>query len=179
MLSKKIVEQIEKQLGQPIRYSKDCETLATKINQKCNAKISVTTLKRLMGFGKLKTRPRLFTLDILAAYLGHRNWDMFIETFNQATENVIEKINVNELKKGTQIKLSFEPFESLKIEYIGFEKFVVKQYTGKPLKPKDVIHIKTIELHHPIFICSAIRGNESIKKKTIGDITGVTGIDVE
>lgn len=74
MLSNEIRKKIELRYGSPIRYSKDCEALARSIANACKQQISITTLKRLLGFAKSIESPRLYTLDTLAEYLGYSDW---------------------------------------------------------------------------------------------------------
>lgn len=78
-LSTPIKQQIEAQFGQPIRYSKDCESLARHLSVVCRESISPTTLKRLFGFAKPIARPRLYTLDVLANYIGFGSWKQLEE----------------------------------------------------------------------------------------------------
>lgn len=69
-----IRQKIEARFGSPIRYPKDCEALSASIYRACNERLSVTTLKRFFGFAKSVEKPRLYTLDVLAAYVGYKDW---------------------------------------------------------------------------------------------------------
>lgn len=77
-LSNIIRSKIEARFGKPIRYSKDCEALARSIEKNGHGRISVTTLKRMLGFAKDIEKPRLYTLDVLAAYIGYTDWSSLI-----------------------------------------------------------------------------------------------------
>jgi len=74
MLTNVIKNKIENKYGMPIRYSKDCEGLSNNIHKVCLERISTTTLKRLFGFAKSIEQPRLFTLDVIAVYIGYTDW---------------------------------------------------------------------------------------------------------
>lgn len=78
MLIPGIRSRLEARFGKPIRYSKDCEILAKSIEKNGFGRISVTTLKRLLGFAKDIEKPRLYTLDVLAAYLGYTDWSSLL-----------------------------------------------------------------------------------------------------
>lgn len=65
---------LESRYGKAIRYSKDCESLSKSIEKTLNERISVSTLKRILGFANSSTFPRLHTLDILAKYIGYLDW---------------------------------------------------------------------------------------------------------
>jgi hypothetical protein len=75
MIKPAIRSKIEKRFGRPIRYSKDCEALAVSIEHVCKERISTTTLKRLFYFAKKIDKPRLFTLDVIAQYVGYTDWE--------------------------------------------------------------------------------------------------------
>jgi len=57
-----------------LRYSKDYIGLASDIKQTTNRGISHATLHR---FVKGNTIPNLYTLDVIAQYLGFENWDAY------------------------------------------------------------------------------------------------------
>ena len=70
---------MEKKFGKEIRYPSDCDSLSEDIFISTKQKISVSTLKRLLGFVSGVQEPRLYTLDVLAKYLGYNNWDFYLE----------------------------------------------------------------------------------------------------
>lgn len=78
MLIPGIRSRLEARFGKAIRYSKDCEVLAKSIEKNGLGRISVTTLKRLLGFAKDIEKPRLYTLDVLAGYLGYTDWSSLL-----------------------------------------------------------------------------------------------------
>ena len=78
MLSEAIKKDIEERFGSQIAYPKDCEALAEDISEKCNKRISSSTLKRLWGFHQSVNEPRMYTMDILANYLRHDNWSSYL-----------------------------------------------------------------------------------------------------
>lgn len=87
MIPDAILKKIEARFGKPIRYSKDCEALAYSINKISADRISATTLKRLLGFAKSIEQPRLFTLDLIATYVGYNDWSSLLAIIESA-ENV-------------------------------------------------------------------------------------------
>ena len=95
MLSPSIRNKIENQFGSSIAYSKDCEALAKSIEKACNEKISITTLKRLFGFAKDVEQPRLYTLNLLASYIGHKDWSSLLANIEN-TENLFGSSAIKE-----------------------------------------------------------------------------------
>jgi hypothetical protein len=90
-IGKKVAEKIEARFGKPIRYSKDCEALSKSIEKNCKERISVTTLKRLFGFAKSIEKPRLFTLDVLATYIGYKDWSSLLADLQKNDNKEIQQ----------------------------------------------------------------------------------------
>ncbi len=97
MIPNAIRNKIESRFGKPIRYSKDCEALAYSINKNSSDRISATTLKRLLGFAKNIEQPRLFTLDLIATYVGDSNWSSLLANIESA-ENLILPVSLGQFK---------------------------------------------------------------------------------
>ncbi len=87
MIIPAIRQKIEARYGKPLRYSKDCEGLAHSITKSCLERVSVTTLKRLLGFAKSVEQPRLYTLDVIAGYIGYKDWSSLLANI-QKTESI-------------------------------------------------------------------------------------------
>jgi hypothetical protein len=99
MITAAIRQKIEARYGRPLRYSKDCEGLANSINKFCHERVSVTTLKRLFGFAKSVVQPRLYTLDVIAVYIGYKDWSSLlanIEKIENITASVGERSVVDD-----------------------------------------------------------------------------------
>lgn len=83
MLSAPLKRKIESRFGRPIRYSKDCEALALSLERACHEKVSATTLKRLFGFARSVEKPRLYTLNVLAEYVGYPDWSSLLSNLEK------------------------------------------------------------------------------------------------
>jgi hypothetical protein len=102
-------EKVEARFGKPIRYAKDCDVLAVSIHAFTIEKISCSTVKRLFGLIESDNEPRLYTLDIIAEYLGYLNYDHLIQDFNpnkSSLNETLETISASDLKKGVTCQYS-------------------------------------------------------------------------
>ena len=84
MLPDAVREKIESRFGSPILYSKECEALSKSIENTCDVRISTTTLKRLLGFAKGIEQPRMYTFDVLASYIGFKDWNSLLADIEKA-----------------------------------------------------------------------------------------------
>ena len=96
MLDDSIKNKIEEKFGQPIRYSKDFEILASHISSVVGANISASTIKRLFGFVKSESKPTKYTLDIISRYISIESVE---EIEISTTISTVEK-SVEPSKKG-------------------------------------------------------------------------------
>lgn len=182
MLSKIIKEKIEEKFGQSVRYAKDCEVLANDIYKHTNQNISGSTIKRLFGLIKGIQEPRLYTMDLVANYLGYSTYDELINEFNIQTDNSsafesIGELSVTTIEIGTCIKFGYEPFRELTIQYQGNSLFQVLSSQNSKLKKHDVIRLNQMVLHYPLFITEVFRENRMLGKYIAGKISGITFIE--
>lgn len=70
----RIKEEILQKFGRELVYTKDCKILADTICQETGSRISTTTIRRLYGFLKSTTVPGKYTLNILAGFVGFKDW---------------------------------------------------------------------------------------------------------
>lgn len=179
MVSKVIRTQIEQKFGKEIRYPLDCEALAFDIEQKCNERISASTLKRFFGFTQ-GTEPRTYTLDVLAKYIGFKNWDAYLDTFIESNESSefkdLNELHASDIQSGDSIEFCYEPMRKIvfRCEKAGLYKII--DAVNSKLKTNDIITFSSIVLDYPLFISSVIRDSVSLGALTLGKVSGITSI---
>ena len=62
---------IEQKYGKTLGTTTDFEEFSVHLSHDTGQNVSASTLKRLWGYVNDSHKPRMFTLDILAQYLGH------------------------------------------------------------------------------------------------------------
>lgn len=101
---------LEERIGYEIHYPSDCERLMYEIAQSTHQHIGVTTLKRLFGFIGGTSTPRMSTLDILAGFLGYRNYNDLIRSLdpdNELEQKPILQLNAKDIGPDKRIRLFF------------------------------------------------------------------------
>ena len=180
MISSIIKEKIEKELGQVIRYSKDCEVLARDISCKTGHTVSGSTIKRLMGFVKGIQEPRMYTMDVIADYLGYPSYEELIREFdnNSYSEfHTIEELSINNIDPNQQIKFTYKPNREVTIKYLNDSTFEVMESLNSKLQEMDLIKFNQIVLSYPLFIKDVIRKDKSLGQYIAGKISGITSIE--
>ena len=178
MLSRLIRQKIEEKFGHQLRYSKQCDALAAHITEVSKLTISPSTLRRLLGFVKNKAQPRDYSLDILAAYVGHKSWAHLLATLDgnrEQPEKMIEKLSATQVKRGQTIQIAYEPGKLVEIEKAGVG-FTVLSTNDKKIQLNDEVNFRIIELHYPLTFSSVMRSGKSIGRVQVATVSGVTAI---
>ena len=178
MLSKLVKEKIQQRFGQEIRYPKDCEPLAQHISQVCKTRVSASTLLRLYGFVKGIREPRLYTLDILAEYLGHKGWQELMASFEKQSEapvKILEQLKPQQIKKGQTVELKYQPGKVIELKKIE-NVFTVVSTNEKRLQLNDEVKFNLLELHHPLTFVHLIREGKSLGRFQLAMVSGITSI---
>lgn len=72
--------------NKPLKRSVDCDKLADFVTRKTNQFINGISFKRLYGFTKYPFNPSYQTLDILAQYVGKKDWYAYQQSFGEPDE---------------------------------------------------------------------------------------------
>lgn len=178
MLSPIIRAMIEEKLGHDIRYPSDCEHLSHAIANATRQHVGVTTLKRLLGFVRGVSKPRMSTLDIIATYLGYRDYDELVASFAPSRKNMIERIDAGDIADGAQLRLSFDS------GYLWLTKtegnlFSVERSSCRQLCVGDLVRINLFRLHYPLFVSDVICGGVSQGGSVVGKVSGIVRMETD
>jgi len=170
---------IEAKHGKPVKYPRDCEVLAIEISSKCNCHISASTIKRLYGLLKGSDNHRIWTLDVIANYLGFSDWNLLLNHLvdgNPKKPARIEFVDCKKLKKGIRYRLSFGKTVTISLEFIGKNNFFLVEQNRTTLTVGDVIEIENMRLDSPLLVKRIKRGSTIRQGIILGSVTGLTDI---
>lgn len=97
---------IEAEVGRKIRTPKDFDFLSACIADRLHQTISISTLKRVWNYVASDATPRLSTLDILAQFVGSKDWEDYT-TKDTETAETAEQQKYTEKNGNTQKLPSF------------------------------------------------------------------------
>lgn len=181
MLSKIIRIQIEKRFGKEVRYPTDCEALAGHISMVTGQRVSTSTMKRVLGFVKGTREPRLYTLDVIAMYLGYANWDAYLEALT-STDNseflAVRQVEVRSLRKGDKVEFTYEPDRKVAMRYLGDFLFRVTGSANSKILVDDEVRILNMVLDYPLLVSSVTRGGSDMGPFKAGKVSGITSITI-
>lgn len=105
---------VEKKFHKDVKTSTDFYSLAQEIETETGNSVSASTLKRMWGYVSTTSTARQATLDILAKYIGKKNYKTFCEDLKsgnafQSIFFTAEFINASDLKVGDRIEIGWDP----------------------------------------------------------------------
>ena len=172
---------VEKVARRKIAVKRDFEYLSAHIMDRTGAYISPITLRRFWGElagGKYDIRPRRFTLDTIARYIGHSNYDGFLASCAGSKcggSDFIrsEYVVSNTLKRGERIHISWEPGHYIVVEYLGCEMFSIVESFKSKLSVGDTFQVDILSHGEPLFLNRLIHNNEPPCRYVCGKNSGI------
>ena len=73
---------VEQKYGKLLATTSDFEVFTLQLEKATGKSVSASTLKRLYGYVGDSHKPRITTLDVLAEYLGHKNYIEYVKWLN-------------------------------------------------------------------------------------------------
>lgn len=182
MINQEIIKKIEEKFGKKLQYSNDCEALSEAIIEETGQRIAVATLKRMTGFTSQKCIPRLYTMDIIARYLGYPNFKVLAKELNEDTEISdfawVEELESKTLKEGTQLQITYDPGRVLVLTYLGNDTFIVNESYKSKLQQGDKVTISHFTKGFELLVSDVVRNGESLGPYQAAKAGGLTSIEV-
>lgn len=168
--------QVEQKYGRILSTTTDFEEFSLVLQKTLPQSISASTLKRIWGYVNDSHKTRKFTLDILAQYIGHKNFDKFVAWLKTSTKynssffNACQ-MNNSELQPGEYIEIGWSPNRLLTLEYLGDSTFEVKTSRNSKLVSGDRFVTGCFIMHQPLYLPYITRDGE----KTMPFVAGRNG----
>lgn len=178
-----ILRRIREKVGLGMTRSADFDVLSQSIKDNTNENLGVNTLKRLFGFKTDKVVPRLSTMDIIAQYLGCGDYEALIKELGQDADismfTPIDCVEVRDLERGTQVRISYEPNRVLFITYIGDFNFIVNEVEGsRNIHKGDLLTITQLAVGHRFVVAHVIRDNVDLGAYESAKYKGLKSVEI-
>lgn len=178
-----ILRRIKEKIGVEMTKSVDFDILAQAIKDKTNESLGVNTLKRLFGYKTEKVVPRLSTMDVIAQYLGCSDYESLIKQLGEDADisifTPIDLIEVEDLEKGTQVRISYDPNRVFFLTYLGDMKFIVNEVEGsKNILKGDLLSITQLAVGHRLVVADVIRNGESMGSYEAAKFKGLKSVEI-
>jgi len=162
---KQLCKQVEQTANITVSTPNDFEWLSGIIFQQLRTSVSVSTLKRLWGYAGQEANPRRNTLDILAKFVGYKNYEAFESAFNDNNEPqsqmfLADAISAEDLDDGDRLQLTWLPDRRCVVTHLGNGRFRVDEAENSKLSVGDTFECHLFINHEPLFLDKVIRQNQ-------------------
>ena len=178
-----ILKRLREKVGLEMTRSADFDVLCQAIRDRTNENLGVNTLKRLFGFKTDKVAPRLSTMDIIAQYLGSNDYESLIKELGEDADisifTPIDCLEVQDLERGTQVRISYDPNRVLFLTYIGDFKFIVNEVEGsRNILKGDLLTITQLAVGHRFIVAPVRREGAALGAYESAKFRGLKSVEI-
>lgn len=163
--------------------SADFDVLSQAIRDRTIENLGVNTLKRLFGYKTDKVVPRHSTMDVIAQYLGSNDYESLIKELGEGADisifTPIDCIEVQDLERGTQLRISYDPNRVLFLTYIGDFKFIVNEVEGsRNILKGDLLTITQLAVGHRFVVAHVVRDGVDLGAYESAKFKGLKSVEI-
>lgn len=170
---------VEQKYGKILGTTTDFEEFSLYLEKKTGKRVSASTLKRLYGYVNDDHKPRIVTLDILAQYIGHKNYMEFMQWLKTSTKYNSSFFKANQLvssdlRIGEEIAIGWSPNRLLQLRYLGDSTYEVEAAENSKLKAGDKFVTGCFIKEQPLYLPYIERDGERTASFVAGRNGGLT-----
>ncbi len=178
-----ILKRVREKVGLDMTRSGDFDILSQAIKDRTNENLGINTLKRLFGFKTDKVVPRLSTMDIIAQYLGSEDYESLIKELGEDADislfTPVDCLEVKDLEKGTQLRVSYAPNRVYFLTYIGDFNFIVNEVDGsRNIQKGDLLTITQLAVGHRFVVAHVVRDGEDLGTYESAKFRGLKSVEI-
>ena len=167
---------IERAVGKPIATAQDFVWLSDQIMESQHQVVGVNTLKRLWGYmGDGQVMTRRGTLDVLAQFVGFRDYMMFCKQDNGRSSNFVlsRYTETKQLAAGMFIRISWQPDRVCTVEHLGQSRFIIREVVNSKLSVDDTFECAVLIENEPLYLNNLIHEGQPPVRYVAGRKSGI------
>lgn len=167
---------IEEKVGRRMETPQDFVWLSGQVWETIHERVSVNTLKRLWGKEGYEVMvPRRSTLDILAKFIGYRDYATFgISGGEDNSEHLLVRHLVTKnLEKGIKVRLTWLPDRLCEATYKGNGRFLITEVENSKLSVGDTFECSIIIEGEPLYLNNLIHNDIPPSLYVVGKKKGI------
>lgn len=169
---------IEERYGKQLCTTTDFEEFTLTL-KKCGIAVSASTMKRLYDYVGDSHKPRVATLDQLAAYIGHKSFSHFVQWLKNSTRYNSSFFNARQLisdtlSDGDKVEIGWAPNRQLFLTYLGHSTYRVEESRNSKMQVGDKFITGCFIIGQPLFLPYLLRNNERTTPFVAGRNGGLT-----
>ena len=174
---------VERKYGRVLGTTTDFEEFSLHVCRQCGMRLSASTLKRIWGYVGDSHMPRRCTLDILARYIGHGDYNEFkcwLKTSTRYNSSFFaaSQLTSSELAPGASVEIGWSPNRLVRLGYLGDSLYEVVCSANSKLQPGDRFVTGCFITEQPLYLPFIERGGIRTTPFVAGRNGGLTIIKV-
>lgn len=155
---KRLKDAVELRIGRKLCSHSDFTELSTLIFEQEKDLISPTTLKRMWGYIKQeRPTPQIRTLNTLAKFVGHNDWDFFCKYQEEQDSYSSEfmrrdALHCFTLKPQEKVEVKWYPERKIVLKYEDGDLFTVIESINSKLLPGLTVHCEQFVKNEPLWL---------------------------
>lgn len=180
-ISECILKMLREKAGYNISTGNGAERLRSDIETATGERLSLNTIKRLVGILDYESSPRPVTLNILADYLGFSSWEALDEFCRNGASGFDcndNFIDLTLIEAGKTISFGWEPDRKISLEALGEGRFRITESANGKLAAGDLLEISHLGEGFPFVAKNVIRNNVSLGSYIAAKDTGIKNLTI-
>ena len=163
-------------LGHTLTAPKDFALLSGSIEETTGLKVSASTLMRLWDYVGSDVKPRISTLNAVAAYVGCSDFAAFCDGKNDSSDDVLgDYLDVlKQLHERDHLLLRWEPGRVMLARHLGNAQFVVERVEMSKLQVGDTFSCHLVIAGQPLYLDNLVHAADPPRRYACGRHGGVT-----
>lgn len=176
---------VEDAYGKPLETHNAFILLVDAIEARVREHLSESTLERMWGYSTREADAiSLRTLNVLSQYIGFPSWKAFCADLKESSPRESEEfggdsLTSSVLEPGAHIRLGWCPDRQILIEYLGHNRYVIRESVNSSLKPGDSFECLQFQAGRPLYLDRFRRaGSQEEARYVAGEKSGLTIVKV-
>ena len=179
-LNKRILSLLSDKAGVDVSTPSGAAFLRNDIESVLAERLSLNTIKRLVGLLPYDSSPRDSTMDVLAQYLDYPSWKILNQTLKDKISDFNSSslfIELSDLYINKEIIIRWSPNRHIKIRHLGEGRYLVVESQNSKLLERDELVLSQIALGFPFMAKDVKRNGLSLGTYTAALLEGIEDIE--
>lgn len=146
---------VEERAGREMKTPNDFVWLMKRLQSQLKQAPSLATLERFWGYAKTPYQPSRWTLNVLSAYVGSKDFEHFCRDGDKEVQSDFldrEQLSTDSLARGARLQLTWSPGRRCVIEYLGNGYFRILEAVATKLSKGDTFMCHSFIQNEPLYL---------------------------
>ena len=176
-----LLAEVEKKYARRLATTTDFETLSSVMEYEQGESLGASTLKRLWGYIPGRTTPRLTTLNVLARYIGFKDFLQYRDSLYADDASGFSPsrgfVAASDMTPGEKLVIGWAPNRLVTLEFLGNERFRVAESVNSKLREGDEFSQQAFFKGWPMFIPGISRSGKVTPPYVAGKTEGLNYLE--